>query len=373
MRQKLLKWFAANARDLPWRRDHSAYRVWVSEIMCQQTQVATVLPYFERFLEAYPTIANLAAADEAELMRMWEGLGYYRRARSLHAAAQKIVAEHDGNFPTSFDDVLALPGIGRYTAGAILSISRNEAFPILEGNTQRVFSRWIGLNVPPTERESQARLWEFSELMLPRRSADDRTRGPAGFNQAAMELGALVCSPRNPKCDECPVASLCHANLFGLQDEIPGKISKVQYESRTEIAAVFRVDDKVLVRTLPKGVRFAGMVDFPREGPPVASDLAGMESWLAVQLGVEVQLGMKLKTIKHAVTRYRMTLQVHAAHLGVGQMDAGEAAASTVASSIALPEGWQWATLDELEAMPMSVTGRKIVGLLKDAQPSLFG
>ena len=364
MRKRLLTWFSDNARDLPWRRDHSPYRVWISEIMCQQTQVATVLPYFERFLSTYPTIRDLADADESQLMRMWEGLGYYRRARSLHAAAKKMVEEHDGEFPESFDDVLALPGIGRYTAGAIQSISRNQAFPILEGNTQRVFSRWIGLTVPPTEKIAQARLWELSDKMLPRRKSDDRSNGPAGFNQAAMELGALICSPRSPKCGECPVATICHANQMGLQDEIPGKISKVQYESRTEIAVVISRDDRYLVRTIPEGVRFAGMIDFPRAGPPEADDVVGMESWLAGQLGGDVTLGMRLKTIKHAVTRYRMTLHVHLGEWNVNS--------DRIAEDGPMPDSWQWATVDELADMPMSVTGRKIVRLLDRPQRSLF-
>ncbi|MFG0264203.1 MAG: A/G-specific adenine glycosylase [Rhodopirellula sp. JB055] len=364
MRKRLLTWFSENARDLPWRRDHSPYRVWISEIMCQQTQVATVLPYFERFLSTYPTIRDLAGADENQLMRMWEGLGYYRRARSLHAAAKKMATEHDGEFPDSFEDVLALPGIGRYTAGAILSISRNEAFPILEGNTQRVFSRWIGLTTPPTEKPAQARLWELSDKMLPRRKAADRANGPAGFNQAAMELGALICSPRSPKCTECPVATMCHANQMGLQDEIPGKISKVQYESRTEMAVVISHDGRYLVRTIPEGVRFAGMIDFPRAGPPEAGDVVEMESWLAAQIGSDVTIGMRIKTIKHAVTRYRMTLHIHLADLAI--------ASASKQQPGPLPDSWQWATVDELADMPMSVTGRKIVGLLDRPQRSLF-
>ena len=189
VRRSLLAWFARHARDLPWRRQPTPYRVWVSEVMLQQTQVATVLPYYDRFMGSFPTVSDLAAADEQVLLSHWEGLGYYRRARSLHAAAKLIVADHGGEFPLQFDEVLALPGIGRYTAGAILSISDGQKQPILEGNTQRVFSRWIALRGTPTETANNRLLWQVAEKMLPRKDV-------GSFNQAAMELGALICTPK---------------------------------------------------------------------------------------------------------------------------------------------------------------------------------
>ena len=188
VRRKLLRWFDRNARQLPWRTDPKPYHVWVSEIMLQQTQVATVLPYYERWLKAFPNVRVLANAEEADLMRHWEGLGYYRRVRNIHAAAKKIVAEHGGEFPLQYDQVLALPGIGRYTAGAILSISNDAKLPILEGNTQRVFSRLVGLREHPTEKNANSLLWEFATQMLPR-------SGCGIFNQAAMELGLWSANP----------------------------------------------------------------------------------------------------------------------------------------------------------------------------------
>ena len=166
VRRQLLAWFAKCARDLPWRRESTPYRVWVSEIMCQQTQVATVLPYYERFMKSFPDIQKLAAAEEQVLLSHWEGLGYYRRAKSLHAAAKLIVADHGGSFPLEFEDVLALPGIGRYTAGAILSIADGQRQPILEGNTQRVFSRWIALRGNPADTMNNRLLWQVAEKML---------------------------------------------------------------------------------------------------------------------------------------------------------------------------------------------------------------
>jgi len=202
VRRRLLGWFNQNARDLPWRRDPTPYRVWVSEIMLQQTQVATVIPYYNRFLNSFPTVEALAESDEMTLLGHWEGLGYYRRARSMHAAARKIVDQHDGKFPEQYDDVLALPGIGRYTAGAILSISRDQRLPVLEGNTQRVFSRWVSMRGVIGETATTNLLWKIAESMLPRKGAGD-------FNQAAMELGALICTAKNPRCPECPLSRIC--------------------------------------------------------------------------------------------------------------------------------------------------------------------
>ncbi len=351
MRTRLVDWFATAARDLPWRSLPTPYRVWVSEIMCQQTQIATVLPYFERFLKRYPDATALAEADENELMRMWEGLGYYRRARSLHAAAKQIVAEHDGEFPLRFEDVIGLPGIGRYTAGAILSISSNQPLPILEGNTLRVFSRLIGLRAAVDDKQSQNLLWRFAEKLLPQKTAAaDRDRGPAAINQAAMELGALICTPREPQCLICPLAKSCVANARGWQTEIPVKSQKVAYESRTEHAALIcDAAGQWLVRQIPAGVRFAGMWDFPKAGPPEAHDLDEFMQWLTAQVGGQLKVGELVTSMKHAVTKYRITLHVHHVTRRGGK----------------LPEPWSFHSAEELKHLPMSTTGRRLLGRLQ--------
>ncbi|WP_404305351.1 A/G-specific adenine glycosylase [Neorhodopirellula lusitana] len=356
LRKQLLDWFTESARDLPWRRDPTPYKVWVSEIMCQQTQIATVIPYFERFIEKYPDESALAQSDEAELMRLWEGLGYYRRARSLRAAAQVIVEEHQGQFPLAFDAVLALPGIGRYTAGAILSISQNQRLPILEGNTIRVFSRWIGMRDPVDEKATQDVLWQLSETMLlaTKPSQVSREIGPAAFNQAAMELGALVCTPRQPKCLLCPVAKQCEAYRMGWQEEIPIKLGKTKYESRTEYAALLQdASKRWLVRQLPEGVRFAGMWDFPKAGPPQANSVQHFERWLSSELGGHVRLGDVNHTMKHAVTKYRITLQVHLADWKPEQ--------DSLPKGNPLPTGWKYCTAAQLSKLPMSTTGRRLL------------
>ena len=347
IRRRLRRWFARNARDLPWRRNTTPYRVWVSEIMLQQTQVATVIPYYRRFLKAFPSVKSLAKADEQELLALWEGLGYYRRARSMHAAARVIVHEHGGRFPTAFDDVLALPGIGRYTAGAVLSIARNQRLPILEGNTQRVFSRWTGLPGNPSDTSVNKTLWTIAESMLPRKD-------PGEFNQAAMELGALVCTPKNPNCDRCPVAELCVANIEGLQSKIPGKLSRMQYEDRTEFAFLVAHPDEdnpsYLMHLLPEGVRWSGLWDFPRSNESAADSIDAAADDLGRQIGVPIVPRARLMSLRHGVTKYRISLQVHVARLR--------------GSTSEVREGWRFVDVGDMAALAMSVTGRKIADAL---------
>jgi A/G-specific adenine glycosylase len=210
LRRRLRNWFDSHQRDLPWRTDKTPYRIWVSEIMLQQTQVATVIDYFQRFVTRFPDVSSLASAEEAEILKLWEGLGYYRRARQMHAAAKLICEKHDAKFPLDFDQVLALPGVGRYTAGAILSISTDQRLPILEGNTIRLFARLMGLKTDPKTSANQARLWEFSESLLPSKLVGD-------FNQALMELGSEICTPRNPDCPHCPLLKFCPTFAGGWQ------------------------------------------------------------------------------------------------------------------------------------------------------------
>ncbi len=350
IRQRLLGWFADNARNLPWRNHPTPYHVWISEIMLQQTQVATVIPYYQRLLAAFPTIADLAAADQQELLGLWEGLGYYRRARSMHKAAQLIVERHGGIFPETYDDVIALPGIGRYTAGAILSISGDARLPVVEGNTQRVFSRLAAVRSAAGESSTTKLLWEIAESMLPR-------RGAGAFNQAAMELGALVCTPKNPQCDRCPVRSYCGARREGLQEEIPGKISRVRYEDRNEFALVIgdslTDDAKFLLRPLPEGGRWAGLWDFPRTTNRSFDTVDLARAEIEDQLGIAVVTGVRLKTIKHAVTKYRISLHVHQARL---------------ARKLPLSPPWRFVSIEEMFRLPMSVTGRKIAKMLRDSE-----
>lgn len=339
-RRRLLSWYAKHKRDLPWRRSTNPYRVWVSEVMLQQTQVETVKPYFQRFMKAFPTVKKLAAADEQEVLRLWEGLGYYRRARGLHAAAQQIVSEHNGKFPRDVTTLQTLPGIGRYTAGAIVSIAYDQRAPILEANTIRLFARLVGYREDPTKSAGQKLLWQTAEDVLPRKEIAD-------FNQALMELGSLVCKPAGPLCGECPVASLCAANEMGAQEAIPLSTKKLKFTDVNEAAVVVRKNGQVLVRQCGEDERWAGLWDFPRfpiegEGPLFVQE--ELIQKVKAQTGVTIQPGALLKTIKHGVTRYRITLDCYE-----GTYLKGRATQPA-----------QWSTLQELENLPLSTTGRKL-------------
>ena len=200
-RRRLLCWYRRAARDLPWRRERNPYRIWISEVMLQQTQVATVRPYFHRFLREFPNIRTLAEADERSVLRLWEGLGYYRRAQQLHEAARIVVEQHDAQFPRDPQTLRSLPGIGRYTVGAVLSIAFDARLPVLEANTVRLLSRLLAYDQNPMRAAGQRLLWTFAEQLLPRQNVGT-------LNQALMELGSEICTPRTPKCDECPLVGL---------------------------------------------------------------------------------------------------------------------------------------------------------------------
>src|SRR5579885_341778 len=233
LRRRLLAWFDAARRDLPWRRDRDPYRIWVSEVMLQQTTVAAVVPYFERFLRAFPTLADLAAAEEQDVLRLWEGLGYYRRARDLHRAARVLVAQHEGRIPDDPAVLATLPGLGRYTCNAVLSQAFDRRLPILEANTQRVLSRLFGRTEDPRQPAARRWLWQAAEKILPNRDVGT-------FNQALMELGALVCTPAAPRCTQCPLAARCLARRLGNQSSIPARTPSPEILPVQETAVVVR-------------------------------------------------------------------------------------------------------------------------------------
>ena len=211
---RLLRWATKNLRDLPWRVEpRDPYRVWVSEIMLQQTQVVTVIPYFRRFTERFPTVQALAAAPLDDVLKLWEGLGYYARARNLHRAARKVVAEFEGRLPDTVEELSQLPGIGRYTLGAIASIAFGRDAPVVDGNVKRVLCRVYAIRGDARRPAVQKKLWALAEANLP--------KGKAGrWNEAMMELGATVCTPRSPRCDECPLAGVCRARALGIQEQV---------------------------------------------------------------------------------------------------------------------------------------------------------
>ena len=255
--------------------------------MLQQTQVATVSDYFDRFIRAFPDVHSLAAAEETEVLRLWEGLGYYRRARQLHAAAKKVVAEYGGKFPDEADELQQLPGIGRYTAGAIASIAFDRRAPILEANTIRLLSRLVAFRGNPHSQAGQRPLWRVAEEILPQKRV-------AEFNQALMELGSLVCTPNEPKCPTCPLSTVCAAFAAGLQHEIPLAKPRQVYTDLREAAVIVRKNGSVLVRQCGADERWAGLWDFPRfaveaDGPLFARKEIAAK--VASQTGIECDSG----------------------------------------------------------------------------------
>lgn len=352
--QRLRAWFRRHARDLPWRQTRDPYAIWVSEIMLQQTQVATVVPYFERFLRRFPTLLALAQADEQDVLRLWEGLGYYRRARQLHRAARQVAAEHGGRFPRDRQAVGRLPGIGRYTAGAILSLAFDAREPILEANTLRLWSRLLAFRGDPRSARGQRVLWAAAEQSLPR-------RGVGAFNQALMELGAEVCRAREPACGSCPVAEFCEARRRGLQHVVPGAAARPRVESVREAAVVVSRGGRVLIVKHGDHARWAGLWDFPRFEVPaeVARDEAAYDRYLRRQLlattGVRASRPLPLATLRHAVTRFRITLDCYEARC---------LASSPPREAEGKPVERKWVDPRALDGYPLSVTARKLARLV---------
>jgi len=368
-RRRLLHWYDEHARDLPWRRSRDPYRVWISEIMLQQTTVAAVVPYFERFLERFPTVAELAAADERDVLRHWEGLGYYSRARNIHKAARALVAERDGRFPESVDGLLQLPGIGRYTAGAIASFAFDQPAPIVEANTLRLYCRLLGYDGDPRSSRGQKLLWEFAGRLVQIGVRSDRLQPVAGvgsrcsfdrlkpvttnhagrLNHALMDLGATVCRVAEPDCPSCPVQQHCAAFRDGTVAGIPAPAKKPEITELTEAAVVVRKNGRILLRQCRPGERWAGLWDFPRFGIAANRD-AQVEAEVLAQLrervGIAVVLQSQLDDIRHSVTRYRIRLLCFTAKFASGR--------------IAAKSGARWVPSSTLDGYPLSVTGRKI-------------
>ena len=296
--KRLLTWFQGNARlDLPWRKTRDPYSIWVSEAMLQQTQVVTVIPYYHRFLKKFPTVKALAKAPLSDVLDCWSGLGYYSRARNLHAAAQRVVQEHAGRIPKEVDQLLKLPGVGRYTAGAVASIAYDRPAPILDGNVIRVLSRHFGIQEDPRRPSIRKVLWELSATLVPKGS-------PGQFNQALMELGALVCTPRAPNCPVCPLSLSCRAFSRGIQEEIPPRRIGLRKKRIRYVCGIIERKRSILLARRPFSGLLAGLWEFP--GGEVGSRESGRESLtrhLRQRLGVHLKpdgfLAIQKQTLTH--------------------------------------------------------------------------
>jgi A/G-specific adenine glycosylase len=332
----LLGWFEKNARDLPWRRTSDPYAIWVSEIMLQQTQVKTVLGYWERWMRALPSVNALAKARPATIHKLWEGLGYYTRVRNMQKAAQEIMARHGGKFPRDYDAILELPGIGRYTAGAIASIAFNEPQAILDGNVMRVLARIFGVEGNAREKPANEDLWKLAgELVAEaqRSTTEGKVRDSSPrllpsrenccshLNQALMELGALICTPKQPKCPMCPARKCCEALRTGRIESLPNLGKRAVSTPRRFVAFVVQHRGRYLVRQRQAGVVNGHLWEFPN----VEIETSGAEkisqrrlTSAATELGLQPTGLEKLMTIKHTITRFRITLEAYCGEMKRG-------------------------------------------------------
>ncbi len=352
--RNLLDWYGRGHRDLPWRHTRDPYRIWLSEIMLQQTRVETVLSYYERFLERFPDVTSLAAGDLDEVLKLWEGLGYYARARNLHKAAGLVISHHGGQLPKDIESVNALPGVGRSTAGSLLCFAHGQRHPVLDGNVKRVLLRlWAVAEDkarPPVERW----LWRAAETLL----AD--ANHPADYNQALMELGATVCTPRTPNCRGCPVKRGCAAKKKGIQENLPVRKRKGATPHYTIGVGVIANDaGEVLVQKRPAAGLLGGLWEFPggkRQGRETLPETVRRE--IAEELEIEVQVGDPIATIRHAYTHFHITLHAyHCHHLrGAPRPRAADA--------------WQWLPVARLPELAFPRANQRILELLLNAAAS---
>jgi A/G-specific adenine glycosylase len=352
---QLLTWWDAGHADLPWRRQPSPYAVWVSEIMLQQTQVKTVIPYYERWMARFPTVRHLAAASLDEVLKLWEGLGYYSRARNLHAAAQTVVNELDGRIPTTAVGLMQLKGIGRYTAGAIASIAFDEPAPILDGNVIRVLSRLYDLPDDVTTTAVKNKLWRIAEDLVP-------AQRPGDFNQALMELGQQVCLPANPHCLLCPLREPCLARQRGTQLERPVRPPRKNTPHYDVAAGVIwqqslrdSASPKFLIAQRPLNGLLGGLWEFPGGKQENGETLPQtLQREIREELNIQIEVGDHLTSIKHAYTHFRITLHAfHAIHTEGTPQHIGVA-------------DHAWVTLDDLDNYAFAVTDQKIIAALKE-------
>lgn len=344
-KRALLAWFDRCARTLPWRRDRDPYRIWVSEVMLQQTTVGAVVPRFDRFIARFPNLHSLAAADEREVLKEWEGLGYYHRARNLHKAARRIIQAHGGILPNEVDAFAELPGVGRYILGAVLSQAFDRRLPIVEANSTRVLCRLFGQGGDPSSQDVRTWLWQSAEAVLPKRRVGD-------FNQALMELGATVCTATSPNCQTCPLSGHCQARRYGLQELIPKRVAPLKTVNVREICLVCRRRSRVLLMRRPARGRWPNMWEFPCVTLVGREESENATSRLLNSIGVRARIAGELITVRYSVTRFRMTMVCH------------EAIAQGAKFHSDYYEDGRWVRVSELRDYPSSSPQRKIAAAL---------
>ncbi len=341
--KKLAAWFEKNKRDLPWRRLRNPYTVWISEIMLQQTQVRSVVDYFIRFLEQFSTVEALASAPLQDVLKAWEGLGYYSRARNLHRAAGLIVEKYGGQLPSEKSEILKLPGIGRYTAGAILSLAFGAREPALDGNVSRVLSRVFLLELPIDTTAAKRELWKLAEALLPEKEV-------GRHNEALMELGATLCTPREPNCAACPVREMCRAFARGKQTELPLRSPRKKVPHYDVAAGVIWNDGQILITLRPTDKMLGGLWEFP--GGKCRQDEtleACLRREIREELGLEIRVREHFQDVRHAYSHFKITLHMfHCDFLG------GEPVLDGV-------DAFRWVKPSELLTLPFPAADGRVI------------
>jgi A/G-specific adenine glycosylase len=350
IQEKLLAWWDAGHADLPWRQSPEPYGVWVAEVMLQQTQIATVIPYYERWMARFPTVHELATASFDEVLKLWEGLGYYSRARHLHQAARTVVEKYAGRLPDTAAGLRQLKGVGPYIAGAIASIAFNRPEPALDGNVIRVVSRLADFAEDVTTTGGKKRLWQLATALVP-------PHRPGDFNQALMELGQRACIPATPQCHHCPVEAECLARARGTQLERPVRPARRPTPQFDVVAGViWRRDGRFLIARRPPEGLLGGLWEFPGGKREAGESLEeALHREIQEELAVEIDVGAHLTTIQHAYTHFRITLHAFHAHHRRGDVQHLGVADHA------------WVRLDELDRFAFAVTDRKIINSLRRA------
>jgi A/G-specific adenine glycosylase len=336
---RLLNWYNKNKRTLPWRGHPDAYAVWVSEIMLQQTRVETVIPYFEKWMRLFPTVQALANVSEQDVLNAWEGLGYYSRARNLHKAAKVTAKDFGGILPGDVDELIKLPGVGRYTAGAIASLVYGKDEPALDGNLKRVYARLFDVDLPIDSSKGEKLLWEIARENLPKGKAGD-------FNQALMDLGATICIPKNPRCLLCPLMEMCQARENGTQELRPVKKPKKVVPQYVHAAGVVVKSGKVLLAQRPSTGLLGGMWEFPN-GRVEADPAKELTKALRTVYSLKVQRKEAMGFVQHAYTHFKVTVHAFRCELK------------------SIPnKKMKWVALKKLSEMPMGKVDRQIANML---------
>jgi A/G-specific adenine glycosylase len=341
---KILTWYAQHQRDLPWRKTRNPYFIWISEIMLQQTQVETVIPYYKRFLSRFPTIRSLAKSSLDDVLKVWENLGYYSRARNLHAAAREIMTKGKGKVPKTLEGLLSLPGLGPYTAAAVLSFAFGERIAAVDGNARRVISRLFAIEESLHLGKTQRRISAIAGELVPEKDS-------ASFNQGLMDLGASICSPRKPSCDLCTLSNLCQAFRTGLQDSLPVNKKRDPLPHKDIMAGIIAdAKGRLLIAQRPMTGLLGGLWKFPGgERVPKETLKDALERSVREELGIRIRVRKPMISVKHAYTHFRISL--HAFHC---RLEAGHPRALTCLR-------WRWVRPSDLNRFPFSKAERKII------------